>query len=81
MRASTDFCIKKRSVIEFLTQNVATGDKSWVHHYNPENKRQSIEYHHPGFPSVKKFKTVPSAKKSCSPSFGMQGHALHGISD
>jgi hypothetical protein len=37
-----------------------TGDKSWVHHNDPENKRQSMEYHHPGSPSLKKFKTVPS---------------------
>ena len=28
-----------------------------------KKKRQSVEYHHPGSPSVKKFKTVPSAKK------------------
>ena len=47
---------------DFL-KNIDTGDKSWVHHYDPENKRQSMEYRHPGSPSVKKFKTVPSAKK------------------
>jgi hypothetical protein len=63
MRASTDFCVKQRSVIEFLTQNIAIGDETWVHHYDPENKGQSMEYWHPGSPSVKKFKTVPSAKK------------------
>jgi hypothetical protein len=62
MSASTDFCIKQQSVIEFLTQNIAIGDKSWVHHYDPGNKRQSKEYCHPGSPSVKKFKTLPSAK-------------------
>jgi hypothetical protein len=50
-------------VIEFLTQNIATGEESWVHHYDLKNKRQSMEYRHPGSPSVKKFKTVPSAKK------------------
>ena len=54
-------------------KNIVSGDNSWVHHYDPENKRQSMEYHHPGSPSVKKFKTVPSAKKSCLPSFGLQG--------
>jgi len=63
MSASTDFRIKQRLVIEFLTLNIAVGDKSWVHHYDPENKRQSMEYRHPGSPSVKKFKTFPSAKK------------------
>ena len=61
MSASTDFRIKQRLVIQFLTQNIATGDESWVP--NPENKRQSMEYRHPGSPSVKKFKTVQSAKK------------------
>jgi histone-lysine N-methyltransferase SETMAR len=46
-----------------LTQNIAIEDKSWVHHYDPENKRQSMECCHSGSPSVKKFKTLPSAKK------------------
>jgi hypothetical protein len=62
MSASTAFRIKQRSVIEFLTQNIATGDESWIHHYDQENKRQSMEYRHPGSPIVEKFKTVPSAK-------------------
>jgi hypothetical protein len=44
-------------------KNTATGDKSLVHHYDPGNKRQSTEYSHPGSPSIKILKTVPSAKK------------------
>jgi hypothetical protein len=44
-------------------KNIAAGDESWVHHYDPENKRQPMEYRHPGSPSVNMFKTVPSAKK------------------
>jgi len=57
-----------------LTQNIAIEEKYWVHYYDPENKRQSMEYCHPGSLSVKKFKTLPPAKKkSGSPSFGMQG--------
>jgi hypothetical protein len=52
MSASTDFRIKQRSVTPFLTQNIAAGEKSWVHHYDPENKRQSMEYRHPGSQSV-----------------------------
>jgi hypothetical protein len=63
MSASTEFRIKQRSVIEFLTQNIAIGDESWVHHYDPAKKRQSMEYRHPGSPTVKKFKIFPSAKK------------------
>ena len=46
-----------------LIRNIATGDESWVHHYDLENERQSMEYRHPGSPSVKKFKTVSPAKQ------------------
>ena len=34
-----------------------------VHHYEPESKRQSMEWNHPGSPAKKKFKTQPSAGK------------------
>jgi len=63
MSASTYFRIKQQSVTVFLTQNIVIGYETLVHHYDPENKRQSLEYRHPGSPTVKKFKTVPSAKK------------------
>lgn len=43
--------------------NIVTGDESWVHHYDPEEKRQSAEYRHPSSPQAKKFKTQASAKK------------------
>ena len=66
---------------DFL-KNIATGDEFWVHHYDPKNKRQSMEYHHPVSPSVKKFRTIPSAKKShANHLLGCKGRALHGISD
>ena len=41
---------------------IVTGDKTWVHHYDPENKK-SMEYHHKGSLAPKKFKTKASAKK------------------
>jgi hypothetical protein len=54
----------------------------WVHHYEPENKRQFMEYRHPGSPSVKKFKTVLFSKESHAQHLlGCKGRALHGISD
>jgi len=69
-------------MIELLTQNIATGDESWVHHYNPENKRQSMEYRHSRSPNVKYSKLFhQQKKKSSSPTFGIEGRALHGISD
>jgi hypothetical protein len=34
-----------------------------VHHFDPENKRQSMEYRHKGSPAPETFKTAPSAGK------------------
>jgi hypothetical protein len=38
-----------------------TGDKSWVHHYQPESKHASVQWKHPSSPSTRKFKVTPSA--------------------
>jgi len=46
----------------FLQQTV-TGDETWIHHYEPESKRQSMQWRHPSSPVAKKFKTQPSAGK------------------
>ena len=46
----------------FLHQ-IVTGDKSWVYHYEPESKRQSMQWKHPSPPANKKFKTQASAGK------------------
>lgn len=42
---------------------LVTQDETWVHHYTPELKRQSMEWHHKGSPPPRKFKAVPSAGK------------------
>jgi len=47
---------------EFMN-SIVTGDESWAHHYEPETKRQSMQWHHLGSPSPKKFKLSPSAGK------------------
>jgi len=47
---------------DFLLR-IVTGDESWFHHFEPETKRQSMEWHHLHSPSKKKAKTVPSAAK------------------
>ena len=47
---------------EFLSRTV-TGDETWVHHYEPESKRQSMEWKRLGSPAKKKFKTQSSAGK------------------
>ena len=43
--------------------SIVTGDKSWFHHFDPETKWQSMEWHHLDSPTKKKPKTMPSAKK------------------
>lgn len=48
---------------EQFMSSIITGDESWAHHYEPETKRQSMEWHHLGSPSPKKFKCSPSAGK------------------
>jgi len=47
---------------EFLSR-IVTGDETWVHHYEPESKRQSMEWKHLGSPAKKKFKTQPFVGK------------------
>jgi len=46
----------------FLDRNI-TGDEIWVHHYEPECKRQSMEWKHPHSPFRKKFKSQASTGK------------------
>lgn len=46
-----------------LFNQIVTGDESWVHHYTPETKRQSMSWIGPGESAPKKFKTQHSAGK------------------
>ena len=52
-----------REAGEEFFRGVVTGDETWVHHYEPETKRQSMHWKHPQSPTVRKFKTGPSAGK------------------
>ena len=47
---------------EFLS-HLVTQDETWVHHFEPETKRQSLQWRHVTSPPPKTFKVVPSAKK------------------
>ena len=42
--------------------SIVTGDETWFHHFDPETKRQSMEWHHLDSPT-RRPKTVPSATK------------------
>jgi hypothetical protein len=42
-------------------QQIVTGNETWVHHYEPASKCQSMEWKYTSLPRIKKFKSVPSA--------------------
>ena len=44
---------------DFLEQ-IITGDETWVHHYCPETKVQSMAWKHPGFPPSKNSRHQPA---------------------
>jgi len=43
---------------------IVTGNETWVHHCDPENKSQSEEHCHEGSPAPKKFRTKLLLEKS-----------------
>ena len=58
--------LQQRAVTEEGDQflfNIVTGDESWIHHFDPEEKRLSMQYRHTSSPRPKTFKTMPSAGK------------------
>ena len=51
--------LKHRAVTEEVDKflfNIATGDESWIHHFDPEEKRLSMQYRHTSAPRPKKSK-------------------------
>jgi histone-lysine N-methyltransferase SETMAR len=46
-----------------MLNTIATGEESWVIHYQPESERASMQWKHPSSPSIKTFKVTPSAGK------------------
>ena len=47
-----------------MLSRIVTGDESWVHHYEPETKRASMQWKHSVSPVHKKFKVTPSAVRA-----------------
>jgi hypothetical protein len=48
---------------ESFLSRIVTGDETWSHHFEPETRNQSVEWHHPTSPRKKKFMVTPSAGK------------------
>ena len=47
---------------DFHTRLV-TGDETWLHHWDPDTKKESMQWKHPCSPPPKKFRIQPSASK------------------
>ena len=43
--------------------HLVTGDETWLHHWDPDTKKESMQWKHPGLSPPKKFCTQPSASK------------------
>lgn len=61
--ACVEFLARYRRDGDQFLHNIVTGDESWIHHYDPESKRASMEFRHPSSPGVRKPKTQASAGK------------------
>jgi histone-lysine N-methyltransferase SETMAR len=48
---------------EGMLNTIVTEDETWVHQYQPESKRASVQWKHPSSPSTIKFNVMPSAGK------------------
>lgn len=44
-------------------ESIVTGDETWVYHFTPESKQQSMEWRHSFSPKKRKFKVTQSARK------------------
>jgi hypothetical protein len=42
---------------------IVTQDETWVNHFDPESKKQNMQWKHPGSSPSQKFKRVPLAGK------------------
>lgn len=49
--------------VDAILKRIVTGDETWVHHYDPESKQESMQWHVRGTAHPKKFKVIPSAGK------------------
>ena len=66
-----NFGIFRRDPNDFLSRLV-TMDETWIYHYDPETKQQSMEWRHSGSPRTKKFRVKNFAGELLASIFGAQ---------
>lgn len=63
VNCSREYLDRCGEVREEIMARIVTGDETWVHHYEPESKQESMQWHKKGTPPPKKFKVSQSAGK------------------
>ena len=61
--ASSELLGSYRSDPADFCSRIVTGDETWLHHWDPETKQESMQWKHFDSPRPKKFRTQPSAGK------------------
>ena len=59
----TDLLCHLQAQPQIFLNRIVMQDDSWVHHFDPETKRQSMVWKHASSPTSKKFKVTPSTGK------------------
>ena len=52
-----------QELLEVFRTCLVTGDETWLHHWDPDTKKESMQWKHPGSSPPKKFRTQPLASK------------------
>lgn len=63
VEAAREFLERYADERDDFLNSIVTGDETWVHHFTPESKRQSLEWRHPTSPRRRKFKQTQSTGK------------------
>jgi hypothetical protein len=58
---------------EDMLNRIVTGNEPWVHHYQPESKRASVQWKYPSSPSTKSLRLRHQLRNLCLSRFGIIG--------
>lgn len=63
IETSREFLTRYAEQGEVFLDSIVTGDETWVYHFTPESKQQSLEWRHSRSPKKRKFKVTQSDRK------------------
>jgi len=57
----TDLLCRLQAQPQIFLDRIVMQDETWIYHFDPETKRQSMVWKHTSSPTPKKFKVIPPA--------------------